>query len=40
VVVEGLKDTLVNASLGEKLPAMKAVCPELFVEHDGRFAKL
>jgi hypothetical protein len=39
-VVDGLKDTLVNASLGEKLPAMKAVCPELFVEHDGRFAKL
>lgn len=39
-VLEGIKTTLVPAKLGEKLPAVRAVCPELFVEHEGRFAKL
>lgn len=39
-VLDGLKTTLVPPLLGEKLPAIRAVCPELFVEHDGRFARL
>ena len=39
-VLDGLKATLVPGSLGEKLPALRAVCPEVFVEHEGRFAKL
>lgn len=39
-VLDSMKETLKPATLGEKLPAVKAVCPELFVEHEGRFAKL
>ena len=39
-VLDGIKTTLVPPKLGEKLPAVRAVCPELFVEHEGRFAKL
>ncbi|HEY0882056.1 MAG TPA: hypothetical protein VGD87_11025 [Archangium sp.] len=39
-VLDSLKDTFVPSTLGEKLPAVKAVCPELFVEHDGKFSKL
>jgi tellurite resistance protein len=39
-VLESLRETLVPSTLGEKLPAVKALCPELFVEHDGKFAKL
>ena len=39
-VLDGLKASLVPATLGEKLAAVRAVCPELFVEHEGRFAKL
>jgi tellurite resistance protein len=39
-VLDGIKATLMPATLGEKLPALRAVCPELFVEHEGRFAKL
>lgn len=39
-VLDGVKATLVPSSLGEILPAIRAVCPELFVEHDGRFARL
>jgi tellurite resistance protein len=39
-VLDGIKASLVPATLGEKLAAVRAVCPELFVKHDGRFAKL
>jgi len=39
-VLDGLRDSLVNTTLGEKLPAIQAVCPEVFVEHEGRFAKV
>jgi tellurite resistance protein len=39
-VLDSLRDTFVPSTLGEKLPAVKAVCPELFVEHEGKFAKL
>ena len=39
-VLDGVKASLMPATLGEKLPALRAVCPELFVEHDGRLAKL
>lgn len=39
-VLDGLKTTLRPSTVGEKLPAVKAVCPELFVEHDGKFARL
>lgn len=39
-VLDGLRDSLQVTTLGEKLPALRAVCPELFVSHDGKFAKL
>jgi|GEM_PF-6316904 tellurite resistance protein len=39
-VLDGLRDTLTVATLGEKLPAIRAVCPEVFVEHEGKFARL
>ncbi len=39
-VLDGLRNALVPATLGEKLPALRAVCPEVFVEHDGRYARL
>lgn len=39
-VLDGLKTELKPSTLGEKLPAVRAVCSELFVEHEGRFAKL
>lgn len=38
-VLEALKDSLTPATLDEKLPALRAVCPDLFVERDGRFAR-
>lgn len=39
-VLNGLKSSLRASSLGEKLPAVRAVCSEVFVEHQGKFAKL
>ncbi len=39
-VLDGIKTELKPSTLGQKLPAVRAVCSELFVEHDGRFAKL
>lgn len=39
-VLDGIKGELQPATLGEKLPAIRAVCTELFVEHEGKFAKL
>lgn len=39
-VLDGIKSSLQPGSLGEKLPAIRAVCAELFVEHEGKFAKL
>lgn len=39
-VLDGLRHELKPSTLGEKLPAVRAVCSELFVEHEGRFAKL
>lgn len=38
-VLEALKTSLTPATLDEKLPALRAVCPDLFVERDGRFAR-
>jgi tellurite resistance protein len=38
-VLEALKESLTPATLDEKLPALRAVCPDLFVERDGRFAR-
>lgn len=38
-VLEALKDSLTPATLDEQLPALRAVCPDLFVERDGRFAR-
>lgn len=39
-VLDGIKGTLKPSSLGEKLPAVRAVCPEVFVEVEGKFVKL
>jgi tellurite resistance protein len=39
-VLDGVKTELKPSTLGAKLPAVRAVCGELFVEHEGRFAKL
>ena len=39
-VLNGIKASLRASSLGEKLPAVRAVCSEVFVEHQGKFAKL
>jgi tellurite resistance protein len=39
-VLDGIKTELKPSTLGQKLPAVRAVCSEVFVEHDGRFAKL
>ncbi len=39
-VIDGLRDALQVATLGEKLPALRAVCTEVFAEHDGHFAKV
>ncbi len=39
-VVNGLKSSLRASSLGEKLPAIRAVCSEVFVEHQGKFARV
>jgi hypothetical protein len=38
-VLEAIKTSLTPATLDEKLPALKAVCPELFLEADGRVVK-
>ncbi len=39
-VLDGLKDSLKPSTIGQKLPALRAVCSELFVEHEGHFTKL
>jgi tellurite resistance protein len=39
-VLDGIKSELKPSTLGEKLPAVRAVAVELFVEHEGHFAKL
>lgn len=39
-VLDGLRNSLLSSTVGEKLPAIRAVCPEVFVEHDGKFSKL
>ncbi|MFZ5443051.1 MAG: hypothetical protein ACOZQL_23795 [Myxococcota bacterium] len=39
-VLHGLRDTLTVASVGASLPAVRAVCPDVFVEHEGRYARL
>lgn len=39
-VLDSVKPEFTPATLGEKLPAIRAVCPEVFVAHQGRFAKL
>lgn len=39
-VLDGVKDSLLTSTVGEKLPAVKAVCPELFVERAGKFARI
>ncbi|MGV3622866.1 MAG: TerB family tellurite resistance protein [Archangium sp.] len=39
-VLDSMKIELTPATLGEKLPAIRAVCPEVFVAHQGKFAKL
>lgn len=39
-VLNGLRDTLLVATIGSTMPAIRAVCPDVFVEHRGRFAKL
>lgn len=39
-VLDGLKAALKPETLGEKLPAIRAVCTEVFVEHEGKFTKL
>ena len=36
-VLDALKDTLTTATFQSKLPAIRAVSPELFVEQNGRF---
>ncbi len=37
-VLDALKDSLTAATLQEKLPALKAVSPELFIEQNGKFS--
>ena len=39
-VLDSVKGELTPGTLGEKLPALRAVCPEVFVAHAGKFAKL
>ena len=39
-VLDSMKGDFTPAKLGEKLPALRAVCPEVFVAHQGKFAKL
>lgn len=39
-VLDGIKSELKPSTLGQKLPAVRAVCGEVFVEHEGKFAKL
>jgi tellurite resistance protein len=39
-VLDGLRDTLKPSTMGEKLPALRAVCPEMFVQHEGKFSRL
>lgn len=39
-VLDGLRETLKPSTMGEKLPALRAVCPELYVEHEGKFSRL
>lgn len=39
-VLNGLRDTLTVSTVGATLPAVRAVCPDVFVEHAGRYAKL
>ncbi len=39
-VLDSVKHDFTTATLGEKLPAIRAVCGEVFVEHQGKFAKL
>lgn len=39
-VLDSMKNDFTPARLGEKLPAIRAVCPEVFVAHAGKFAKL
>lgn len=39
-VLDALKESLRPGTLGEKLPAIRSVCSEVFVEHEGKFAKL
>lgn len=39
-VLDGLRNSLMPSTLEEKLPAIRAVCPEVFVERDGKFVKL
>ncbi|MFT3711979.1 MAG: hypothetical protein QM817_30425 [Archangium sp.] len=38
-VLDGLRNSLTPTTLMEKLPAIRAVCPEVFVERDGKFQK-
>lgn len=39
-VLDSMKSDFTPATLGEKLPALRGVCPEVFVAHQGKFAKL
>ncbi len=39
-VLDGLKESLLPSTIGQKLPALRAVCSELFVEHEGHFTRL
>ena len=39
-VIDAVKGELLPATMGEKLPVIRAVCSELFLEHEGKFAKL
>ncbi len=38
-VLEALRDSLSAKTLDDKLPALRAVCPELFLERDGHFTR-
>lgn len=38
-VLDAMKDSLTAATLQQKLPAVRAVCPELFVEQQGRLSR-
>ncbi len=39
-VLDGLKESLMPSTIGQTLPALRTVCSELFVEHEGRFTRL